>query len=308
MFPSDLGNPRELRVDFGVRAFDFDDQQSLAIRITRAREGFGRTNTGAVHEFDGHRQDARFDNVAHASPCDRIVVKPNQRRPRAFGFWQDAQRGFGDNAKLAFGSTNDPQKVQTRGIHMRPADLDDFTFHRHQCDAQKVVRGDAVLKTMRATRVHGDIAGNRASQLRRGIWRIKEAVFLYRSRDAKIGTTRLNADEPVGIVCFQNIRQPRHTQHDTVRGRHRPTRQGRACPARHNGDIHLVTHLQRRGDLLCCLRQNHRQWRAAVGGQRITFISTRLFRRVDHAAFRQNGLQRSHDLGLARQNKRIWGG
>ena len=65
-----LADQGKLVIDFAVRTFDLDDQERLAIGVTRFGEGFAGFDAGAVHEFDGNRHDARLNDVGHASARD----------------------------------------------------------------------------------------------------------------------------------------------------------------------------------------------------------------------------------------------
>ena len=65
---------------------------------------------------------------------------------------------------------------------MVAADIDDLAVHQHDADAEQVVGGDAVFQAVRAAGVHGDVAGERAGELARGVGRIEEAVAPRRHR------------------------------------------------------------------------------------------------------------------------------
>ena len=139
----------QLFVDLGIRSFDLDDQQRLAIGIARLGEGLGRADAGAVHEFDRDGQNTRLDDVGDAFPCNLVAVESHQHRPRAFGFAQDAQGGFGHDAQLPLGPADHPQQVQPRRIQMCATDLDNGAIHQDHGHAHQIVGGDAIFQAMR---------------------------------------------------------------------------------------------------------------------------------------------------------------
>ena len=188
---------------------------------------------------------------------------------------------------------------------MRAAELDDRAVHQHHRDPEQVVGGHPVLQAMGAAGVHRDVAGDGAGELAGRVGRVEEVVRLHRPGHAQVGAPGLHADEAVVEVDLQHLRQPGHPEHHAVRGRQRAAGEAGAGAARHHrhplggADAHDRRHLLGRG------RQHDRERRAAVGRQGVALVGADLGRVVDHRVRRQHLLQPPHDLGLAREDRRI---
>ena len=115
-------------------------------------------------------------------PAVSLEVEPEQHGPRRFRRAQNAHRRLGDDAELAFRSDQQPEQVVARLIEMAPADLDDAAVHQHHLDAENIVGGDAVFQAVRAARVHGDVAGQRAGELAGGVGRVEKAASAAQPR------------------------------------------------------------------------------------------------------------------------------
>ena len=161
----DGANAVQLIADFIVAAFDLDDQQAFTHWITGFGKGLGRFDAGAVHELDRDGQNARVNDVTDALAGDLVAVIANQNRQRALGFGLNAQGCLGDDAQLPFRAADHAEQVQTSGIHMRPAHVNDCAVHQHHFDAKQVVGGHTVFQAMRPARIHRDIASDRTGKL-----------------------------------------------------------------------------------------------------------------------------------------------
>ena len=119
---------------------------------------------------------------------------------------------------------DEAHQVVARRIEVRAADLDHLAVHQHHLDAEDVVGCHAVLEAVRATRVHADVAGERAGELARRVGRIEEALRFDRLADAEIGDADLDAGHAVGIVDLQHPAHARNADHDGVLGGQRAAR------------------------------------------------------------------------------------
>ena len=270
---------RQLVVDFGVVPLDLDDQQRLDVGIARPGEGLAGADAGAVHEFNGDGQDARLDDVGDAGACDLVAVKPHQDRPRAFRLGQNAQRRFRHHAELTFGTADDAEKVQPRRVERGAADLHHFPIHRHQRDAQKVVRRHPVFQAMRPTGVHTNIPGDGAGELARRVGGVEKPVRFHRAGDGKIGHAGLHADETIFVVHLKHLSEPRDAENDAVRRRQRSAGKRSARSARHHRDAQFGADFQNGGDFFGRSWQHGGQRRALICRQSVAFVHSDLFRR-----------------------------
>ena len=108
-------------------------------------------------------------------PAAASVVKPSiiGRAPSALR--QDAHGRLSDDAELALRADDEGEEVIALRVEECAADLDDLAVHQHHAQAEHVVGRDAVLQAVRAARVHGEVAAERAGELARGIGRVEEA-------------------------------------------------------------------------------------------------------------------------------------
>ena len=72
--------------------------------------------------------------------------------------------------------TIDAEQVGPVGVERLPAELDDLAVGQDERQPGHVVGREAVLEAVRAARVLGDVAADRADLLARGIGRVEEAV------------------------------------------------------------------------------------------------------------------------------------
>ena len=149
---------------------------------------------------------------------------------------------------------------------MLAADVDDLAGHQHHANAQHVVGRHAILETVRAAGIHGEVTSQRAGELARGIRRIEEAAGGDGGGDREIGDPGLDADGAAREIGIENPRHPRHPDHDRVLGRQRTPTQRRAGAAGDDLDPVLVAVAQHIGHCLGRLRQHDGQRQAAVGG------------------------------------------
>ena len=162
-----------------------------------------------------------------------------------------------------------------------------------------------MFQAMRAPGIHRDIAGNGAGQLRRGVRRVKESQRFQLGADRQVGHPGLHADKAVCGVDLQHVAQAHGADDHAVRRRQRAPGQRGARTARHHRHPQLVTDPHRRRDLRGRARQDHRQRRAAIGGQRVAFIGAGFLKIGNHRILGQHRAQGGNDLRRARQHARI---
>jgi hypothetical protein len=105
---------------------------------------------------------------------------------------------------------------------MLAAEPDHLARHRHHLEPKHVVRGEAVFEAMHAARVFGDVAADRAGDLRRRIRRVVEARMLHGLGDAEIGDPRLHARTAIGEIDIEHFVELRHAEQNAVFERQGP--------------------------------------------------------------------------------------
>jgi hypothetical protein len=122
--------------------------------------------------------------AATASPALADVGKRGHDDLRQLRLGHQLDGDFGDHAEHAFGTDHQRQQVVAGRIRRFRADLENLALDADDADAQHVMHGQPVFQAMHAARVFGDVAAQRAGDLRRGIGRVIEAErgrrFRYR--------------------------------------------------------------------------------------------------------------------------------
>ena len=263
---------------------------------------FGRVDAHLVHELDGHGNDARAYNVGDAGARSFGAVKTHKDRARTLRGRDNPEPRLGDDAKLAFGATDQPKDVIARRFEMRPADLDDFALGSHHLDAHQVVCRHAVLQAVCAARVHRNVPGDRTGKLRGRVGRIEEPLPLHRASNGKIGHAGLHMHDAVGVIGFDHLVHSGDTKDHAVGCGQRSTGQRGPCSARHDRHAFSRADPDRSGDFFGCAWQNHGERRTAIGRERVTLVSAHFLLGMDHAVRSQRGFQKIDNLCALGQN------
>src|SRR5262249_29364638 len=167
-------------------------------------------------------------------------VRPDGPASRPLGGAQDAQGRPRGDAEFALRADHEPQQVVTRSIQMRATDLDHLAVHQHHLQAEDIVGRHAILEAVRAARVHGDVAGERAGELARRVGRVKEAAVLYGVADAEVGDAHLHPRHAVHVIDLEYAAHARNADHDGVLARQGSARKRGASTACYDLDAVLV--------------------------------------------------------------------
>ena len=154
-----------------------------------------------------------------------------------------------------------------------------------------MVDREAVLQAVRAARVLGDVAADRADLLARRIGRVVVAVPDHRLGDLEVRHARLD-DDALGVeVDLEHAVHPRERDDDARRrpAARRPRapsrRRGRRTARRARDSAHDRLHLLGR------LRKDDERGHDPVPGQAVALVGAQLLRLVDHRARRKQSLQ-----------------
>ena len=293
-------------IDLGARPVELDDQQRLALqRIAGMDEILRGVDRRAVHHLHAARNDAGADDVGDALAGLLAGGEADQQRARRFRLLQDAHGDFGDDAEQPLRAGHDAEQVIALAVEMRAAEPHDRAVHQHHLDAEHIVGGQPVFQAMHAAGILGDIAADRAGDLRGRIGRVVEAVLLDRVGDAEIGDARLRNDDAVWIVDRQDAVEAAHDQQHGILERQRAAGQRSAGAARHDADVALVAIFQDARDLRHGLRQHHHQRQLAIGGEPVALEGAHAVDLVDDALARHDDAHVGNDLGAARQRRGV---
>ncbi len=116
----------------------------------------------------------------------RDVVECGERDLRELRLRQQLHRDLGDDRQQALAAGDERQQIVAGRVERVAAELDDLAGDEHRAHAAHVVHGEPVLEAVHAARVLGDVAADRAGDLRRRIGRVEQSVAARpprRSRD-----------------------------------------------------------------------------------------------------------------------------
>ena len=122
-------------------------------------------------------------------------------------------------------------QVVARVVELRAAERDLGAVRQHHLEAGHVVRREAVLEAVRAARVLGHVAADRADDLARRVRR-EEVRGRHRLRDRDVRDAGLHEHAPVRDVHLEDPPQPRERDQDALLDRERAAREPRAGAAR----------------------------------------------------------------------------
>ena len=86
--------------------------------------------------------------------------------------------------------------------------MHELAIRQHGLDAEHVVHGKAVLEAMRAARVLGDVASDRADDLARRIGCVVAAKRCHAPGNLQVRDTRLHRDPQVRDVNVEDVIEP----------------------------------------------------------------------------------------------------
>lgn len=131
---------------------------------------------------------------------DRLEAE--EHAARRLRLLQDAHGDLGDDAEQALRTDHEAEQVEAFRIEMTAAEADDLATDQHHLDAEYVVGGQAVFQAVHAAGVLGDVAADRAGDLR-GSEDVVEAAVFDGAGDREIGDAGLDA----GAASSRNRRR-----------------------------------------------------------------------------------------------------
>ena len=173
----------------------------------------------------------------------------------------------------------------------------DLAADQHHLDAEDVVGGQPVFEAVHAAGVLGDVAADRAGDLRGRVGRIVETLVLDRLGDGEVGDARLHHGAAVVIVHLEDAVELAHGEQDAVLQRQRAARQRGTAAARHDLDVHGASQRHDLRHLGHRFRQHHHHRHLPVHGDGIALVGPHLARVGEHVAGPHDGLEPGDDGG-----------
>ena len=282
--PAELRDARGLGVEPGRGPVELDQQHRAGVGRQADVEGrLDRAEDQAVHHLERRGHDAGGDDRRDrlARRVDRL--EDGEQRAMGLRVADEPQRRAGHDAERALGPDDQPGEVVARPILDRAAELDDVPRRQHQLDAEDVVGRDAVLERVRAARVLGDVAADRARRLARGIGRVVEPVASDGVGHPQVHDARLRDEAPVADVDRLDADQAARADHDRRADRQRAAGEAGAGAARHERDPLLGEHAHHRRDLGRGARQHDELGRGALEGVAVALVDDEALGTIDDA-------------------------
>ena len=256
-----------------VGPVELDEQRGAGIEPVSGAGGLlGRLDRQTVHHLDRAGNDAGIDDRAHRIPGVGGVGEEREHRTHRLRRRDHPQRDLRGHAERALGADERPQEVVAGVI---AAQRDRGAVGEHDIQREHVVGREPVLEAVRAARVLGDVAADRAHDLARGIRRI-EVRRRDRPADREVRHPGLHDDAPVVERHREDPAQPREHDQHAVGDRECAARESGAGPAGHPGDLGLVTRPDRLADLLGAPGQDGRDRDLAIVEQAVGAIGREL--------------------------------
>ena len=224
-------------LDLHGDAVELDEQERLGVlRVAGVVGLLGRDDRERVHHLDRGGQDPgrddRGDGLARrvdrrGTPRGACVTASGLRTMRSVISRRDPER--------ALGADEGAEQVGPVRVERLAAELDELAVGEHDRQPGDVVDREAVLEAVRAARVLGDVAADRADLLARRVGGVEEAVGRDGARDVEVGDARLDHDPLRLEVDLEDPVHPRERDDDPLRHGQRAAREAGAGAARDEG-------------------------------------------------------------------------
>ena len=243
---------------------------------------FGRLDRHGVHHLHGGGNDPGRDDLRDGRSRFADAVERGQQRLHTLRLSQDPHDGLGHDRQRAFAADEEPEHVGTRRIGERAANLHEIAVRQHRLDGEDVMHGEAVLQTVRAAGVLGDVAADRAHLLTRRIGRVVVPERRDLPRDLQIGDARFHRDSPVGDVDVEHAIQLGEADDHAAGHRQRAAGEPGPMASRHERHAFLVADAHDRLHVGGGPRKQDEIGQAAKVRQGIALVGHQLHRFGEH--------------------------
>ena len=277
--PLDLGR---VVLDLLDHAVELDEEDSARAGGVAGRDGaLGGLDREPVHHLDRGRHDAGRDDPETAAPAASIVWKPASSVRTACGVRTMPERDARRDPERALRADDHAEEVGPVRVERLAAELDDLAVGQDERQAGDVMRREAVLQAVRAARVLGDVAADRADLLARRVGRVEEAVGGDGARDVEVRDARLDDDALAREVDLEDPVHARERDDDASGDRRRAAREPGARAARDERHALAVAGAEHGLHVLGRAGEDDELGNRAVPGQPVALVDAELLRLGD---------------------------
>ena len=272
---------------------ELDDQDRT--RVARQPRGVHRVLDGAdralIDDLERRGHERGLDHGAHRAARGDHVGEDREQRLDRFGNRLEAHRDRGDDAERALAADDRADPVEPGREPGGVAELEAAPVGQHELEREHVIGGGAVLQRVRAARVLGDVAAERARELARRIGRVEQAVRPRRGRE--VGVDHAGLDDRDAVVRIERADpvQARALDHDRAVVRERAAREPRPGAARHERHAVLAARAHDPLHLLARFGKHHRGGLRGVQREAVALVDEQLLAAVQAARGADDGLE-----------------
>ena len=211
-----------------------------------------------------------------ALPADSVESKRRKERPHRFRLAQEPQRHLGHHRQRAFRPDHHPEQVESWRVKRHPAHVNQLAVRKDGFQPQHVVHREPVLEAVRAARVLGDVAADRADHLARRVGGIVVAERRDLAADLEVHDARLYRDALVRNVDVENPVEPSEDDQHAVWDGQRAARKTGSMPTRDERHARPMAEPHDLLDFRSGIWQHRDCGLRSEPGQRVGFIGEQL--------------------------------
>ena len=296
------GHAVDLLGDLFRRAVGFAQQDRSCVEVvTGVHELFHRPRHRLVHHLQTGGNDAGGDDRGHGVAGLADVVERREDHAGGLRLGYELHRHLGRDGEHPLGAGHEREEIVAGRIERLGAELHRRALDREAAYPENVVHGEPVLQAVHAAGVLGDVAADRARDLRRGIRCVEQPVGRGGLADREIPHARLHARDPRDRVDGEDA------LHLREREQH-PFPDGSAPPESPVPAPRAITstfsswHVLRTNCTSSSLAGSATTiGSCAISRKSVALVGPRVLLLVEHCVGRQARLQPADDLGLAKK-------
>ena len=276
---------RGVVLDLLDHAVELDEKhRARAFGVSGSDGVLGSLDREPVHHLDRRRHHARRDDPGDGRARRVHRVKGGEQRADGLRCADDPERDARRDPERALGADDHAEEVGPVRVERLAAELDDLAVREDEGQAGDVVRREPVLQAVRAARVLGDVAADRAHLLARGVGRVEEAVGGDGTRHVEVRDARLDDDALAREVDLEDPVHAGERDDDAAGDRRRPAREPGSRAARDERHALAMACAQDDLNVLGGTREDDELGDRAVPGQPVALVHAELLRLGDRRA------------------------